>query len=708
MPWSKARCTTALATVVWLLAWAFLPSAVAWTPGTSTPNAVSGFVVNPQSRLDVLAYYHTVYSASENYAANMAWTGNVSSGVAGTTSSTFKDDVRRRINFYRALCTLPADITFDATKCAKDQKAALMFSRNDDIQHAPPAGWTFYTADGAEAAGNSNISLGSYGPESVDGYMEDDGSGNEVAGHRRWLLYSRAQEMGTGDIPPNGSFNSANAIWVIGNYKPAPTPQFVAWPNQGYVPHNLMPARWSLSRPGATFSAATVTMTQGATSVPVSIISKTDTGIGDNAIVWVPTGLPSSLTNDLTYNVTVSGISGSGVPTSSNYSVTLFNPGVLGDSVTIAGTSAPSLAGAPYTFNSIAQSDQYELNVSTGSTGAWIEGAEDFPTPQIVEHVSPPYAVRQAGLKRTGAKAFQITFPSGSFDDQSFEVIREIVPTASSQLQFYDRARFSVNTTTFRAEVSVDNGNTWTSVFSRNGVGLSSGNWDGSWNLRNLSLSAYTGQMVRLRFILRSNGGSVTQGADANHGFFVDDVTVTNATELVNTATTTLAGNATSFQLNATTAGAPLEGGTSYYLRIRPNVGTNWFGYGAIKIVTLATTMDYSDWADNQYPEVTEGPDGDHDGDGISNGTEFALGLDPTASDPSDEVPSVEEDGGFMTLSFTAPSGLIGVSYGAEWSTDLSTWTPITDTGSNDTHTFSVSTAGEPRMFLRHKISVTP
>jgi hypothetical protein len=709
MGWSQAGRMVGYGIVAWIVGGPTLPRALAWTPGTGSPDAVSGFVVNPQSRMDVLAMYQTVYGASEDYAANLAWTGDVPTGAAGTKSAAFKDDVRRRINFYRALCGLPADIVFSDTKSAKCQKAALMFARNNDLDHTPPTSWVFYTADGAEAAGASNISLGSYGPDAVDGLMEDDGSGNEVVGHRRWLLYSRAQEMGTGDVPADGGFNSANAIWVIGNEKVAPTPQFVAWPNQGSTPHNLVPGRWSLSRPNANFGNATVTMTQGATNVPTTIISDVDNGYGDNTIVWVPAGIPSSVTNDLTYNITVSGITGSGVPASYSYSVTLFDPNILGDSVTIAGTSTPATAGAAYTFNSIAQADQYELQVSTASATSWTEGAEDASASLVVANVSPGYALRQTVLKRTGAKAFQLTYPSGVFSDQSFEIIRDIVPSGTSQLQFFDRARFSVTTTTFRAEVSTDNGNTWTSVFSRNGVGLDSGNWDGSWISRNVSLSAYAGQVVRLRFIMRRNGGSVTQGTGVNHGFFADDVTVTNATQLLSATSTLLAGSATSFTLNAATAGDVLVHGGEYHLRVRPNVGTRWFGYGPVKAVTaIASDLDYSDWVALVYPAVTEGPDGDHDGDGIGNGVEFALGFDPTAVDPSGAVPEVSVDENFMTLSFTPPSGLIGVTYGAEWTTDLVNWGPLTDTDAGEGYTFSRSVVGEDWMFFRHRIVVVP
>jgi hypothetical protein len=573
-----------------LLVFVGAQSVRAWQPGTGSPAAVDGFSVNTASRRDVLSFYNCVYQASENYAANMGWTGNVATGSAGTTTATFKDDVRRRINFYRAMVGQPADIVFNATKSAKCQKAALIMSANNALSHTPPTSWTYYTADGYEAAGNSNIALGTYGPGSVNAYVRDDGGNNVIVGHRRWLLYSQAQEMGTGDIPANGSYNSANTIWVIGNFKAAPTPRFVAWPNEGYVPDSLVPARWSLSYPGAGFGSATVTMTQNGNNVPLSVISRTDNGYGDNTIVWQPSGLPGSVTNDLPYVVTVTGISGSGIPTSKTYTTTLFNPNILGDAVTITGTATPPTTGQNYAFNSIEQADFYQLEVTSTSAAAWTEGAEDSPTPQITESISAGYSLRQTGLKRTGSKAFQLTYPSGVSADQSFAISRDIVPSASSQLQYYDRARWSATTTTLETQISTNGGSTWSNIASRNGVSVTgySTEWDANWISRNVSLAAYAGQIINLRFIMKRNGGVVYQGVDSNYGFFIDDVTVTNATQLATPTTTALPGNATSFTLNSTTAGTSLIAGTSYNLRIRPNVGCRWFGYGSMKTVTAA------------------------------------------------------------------------------------------------------------------------
>ena len=61
-----------------------------------------------------------------------------------------------------------------------------MFVRNADITHNPPSNWLSYTATGAEAAGKSNLAIGfninTYGPAAINGYMQDDGTGNCGAG----------------------------------------------------------------------------------------------------------------------------------------------------------------------------------------------------------------------------------------------------------------------------------------------------------------------------------------------------------------------------------------------------------------------------------------------------------------------------------------------------------------------------------------------
>jgi len=57
-----------------------------------------------------------------------------------------------------------------------------------------------------------------------------------------------------------------------------------------------------------------------------------------------------------------------------------------------------------------------------------------------------------------------------------------------------------------------------------------------------------------------------------------------------------------------------------------------------------------------------------------------------------------------MRNTFSQPNGVTGITYGAQWRTNLVTgaWTPITDTGSGSTHTFSVPTSSNQQIFFRY------
>jgi hypothetical protein len=567
----------------------------------------------------VLAFYHAVYGASEGYASRSGWNGDVVGLVPGTTSAALKEDVVRRVNFYRALAGLAADVTLNSEKSAKAQEAALLMARNGGLSHAPaleaPA-WvgTERFPSGVEASASSNLSLGAFGPAAVDGQIRDDGESNWQVGHRRWLLSPALAEVGTGDIPPQAGFQAANAVWVYGNFRSASPPQFVAWPSGGYVPAKLLPKRWSVSYAGADFSKANVRVSRGGVAVGVRILSRSegpaDGFQGEKTLVWEPALAALSGREDVRYRVEVSGIRIGSELRSLDYEVVAFDPEEMEETPSITGPDSVTVLGGTFALNAAAGADAHELTVARGSAAPWLEGAEG-PDEAFLTQTSPGYAVVQTQVVASGGRAFHLTHPGGTaegFSDQILQLKRRLVPGPDSVLQFSETGRFSETTTTLNAEVSVDDGRTWTAVWSRGGVGLHSSLFDAGWNPHAVKLGSLSGRALLVRFSLKSNGGAVAAGTTREHGFFLDNIVVTNGLELVDGKVTTLAAGSSGFELNRMTAGAFLMEGNRYFLSVAPRIGAHLFPSGGLKVVSVPVVSAMASAAAQEPPRILVQP----------------------------------------------------------------------------------------------------
>jgi len=301
---------------------------------SAAATARAGLSVDPRVRQESLDFFKAVYLAGMD--VEMGWTGNHDGCNAGDTSPHFRESILRRVNYFRAMAGVPADVTLSPEYNRAAQEAALMMSVNDRLSHTPGEDWVCYTVGGAEAAGRSNLFLSTYNANPIDGYIKDPGGANYVVGHRRWLLYPQTKMMGTGDVPPTAEFPATNALWVYDDHifgaRPATRDNFVAWPPPGYVPYPVVYARWSFSYPEADFSAATVSMQTDGVSVPVTVEAVED-GYGENTVVWMPQGLSDGHEwerpqNDTAYTVTIENVRIDGAPRSFAYEVIVFDPEV--------------------------------------------------------------------------------------------------------------------------------------------------------------------------------------------------------------------------------------------------------------------------------------------------------------------------------------------------------------------------------------------
>lgn len=296
---------------------------VLFLPVAQSP-AVPPTWIDTQDRAASRALYLTGYLGSQT--PDSGWTGSIETCEPGTTSEALRAATLRRINYFRAMAGVYDLTGFDETLNVKAQAAALMMSANRELSHTPAGDWTCYSAAGAEGAGHSNLSMGSYGPDAIThGYMTDPGDSNYFVGHRRYVLSPYVREMGVGDIPWTSNGPATNALWVFDDWHgPRLTrDEFVAWPPPGYVPYQVVYPRWSLSYPAADFSRSAAAMTRNGQPISVQTNPPVN-GYADNTLVWEPQ-VSFDTDTDTIYQVILRDVLINNQPRTIRYEVILFD-----------------------------------------------------------------------------------------------------------------------------------------------------------------------------------------------------------------------------------------------------------------------------------------------------------------------------------------------------------------------------------------------
>ncbi|HEY5820911.1 MAG TPA: Ig-like domain repeat protein [Propionibacteriaceae bacterium] len=338
--------------------------------GASSLRTSAVDAIDTSDRTAVATAYRERYLPALAVPAPAADPADVAACRAGSTPSDLQAATLQAINYVRAMSQVPP-VTFDSALSAKAQQAALMMYANDQLDHAPPSSWACYSADGAEAAGRSNIALGYSGASVVRGYMNDPGAGNIEAGHRWWLQRPSAQQMG------NGIFGDANALWVVGDEESARTPTFTSWPTAGFFPAPLEPnGRWSLtaSDPSYDLSEATVSIVDGAgqavtaTAYPV--------GAFGSLVFEVPTLPKPTGTETDDYVVTVGGIRvGTETIAPYSYTVSLIDPTPVPTPVLTAITK-PTIAGTPQLDSTLTAGAPTWSETGVSTTYQWLRSGK--------------------------------------------------------------------------------------------------------------------------------------------------------------------------------------------------------------------------------------------------------------------------------------------------------------------------------------------
>jgi hypothetical protein len=497
----------------------------------------SDLTLDMTHREDVRNFYNAVYSASEN--VPMAWAGSVADCIADTTTAAYRNAVALRINLFRAFAGVPAAVTLSDVYNGKAQQAALMMSANNQLTHYPPTSWLCYTAEGAEAAGHANVSLGEAGADAVTGQIRENGD-NAMVAHRRWLLYPQTQAMGTGNVTGDANHAAANAIWVLDNHlqdpRPATRDGFVAWPPPGYIPYTLAFARWSLSYPNADFSAATVTMSRNGTNVPVTL-EAVATGSGENTLVWRPTDPlltdPAPLADgDAAFSVSVQGVRLESQTRTFTYDVSLFDPAHAGpDTVLpeVLGSGQPSNGyDNPYAVGgTIPAADGHEWLYAASQAYGAVQDAENG-LGDMVAATSPDYDPITDITVAGGAKAYRLMH--SQFENQTLTLDKLLVPGPQGKLNFQSLLGLAHSGENATVQLSLDNGATWKILYSQKGNEDSSS--ETVFTLRRLFLGDFSGRPIRVRFNYQVPDAGLYYNSGNSVGWYLDEIAFEDVTAL--------------------------------------------------------------------------------------------------------------------------------------------------------------------------------
>lgn len=234
---------------------------------------------------------------------------------AGTLKQGAINDTLSRLNMFRWLAGL-GPTTDDPALDAGAQLCANLESWWDwsmgGSPHFPPASSKCFTQQGADFAGQSNLAWGSGHPaQAMDQYMEDNGNATTM-GHRRWIVNPPLNPVGIGYWSGGGQYGDAQCLRVFGSSGNGPNPDWVAVPNQGFVPIEMAQWTWTFHGNQGGVPNAQISVLSVDDNMPLSVqVNTLSQGYGEEAIAWVPEGWQAQAGK--TYRVTVTGVSGGDV-----------------------------------------------------------------------------------------------------------------------------------------------------------------------------------------------------------------------------------------------------------------------------------------------------------------------------------------------------------------------------------------------------------
>jgi uncharacterized protein YkwD len=307
-------------------------------------------------------------------------------------------------------------------------------------------------------------------------------------------------------------------------------------------------------------------------------------GLGGVAVNVSGASYSASTANSGGYSVPVAG--------AGNKTVTFSVSGMADEQVSVKMTGTSNVKvdlNLPYTPPVISGPPNPPVNQQTTYQFTPLPGATSY---QFQQSQIVPFTTVETGLSGTGDFAVTTTGTysviasdepfngAASFhlahqteDGQALELNFPLLPGPSSMLEFESLLGYATNTEIASAEVSTDGGASWQAVWTEAG---SNGSGDTSFSAQSVSLAAYAGQSILVRFAYDASGGFYPEVA-TGVGFYVDDIQVTDASEFTDTMVTAVTSG-TSFNFEPSVTG-------SFALAVRAQAVSRYFPYGPEDVV---------------------------------------------------------------------------------------------------------------------------
>jgi hypothetical protein len=289
-------------------------------------------------------------------------TADIPSCTVGDLTGSGRPNSLKLVNLYRFLAGMPA-VTEDPNFDSLAQQCSVVQAANG-LSHTPAPTDTCYTTAAASASSMSSI-CGGQSVQCIDIYMND--SGNSGFGHRTWIFSNLLGPVGFGQTGGGGRTMTASCFYQTGGTGRAGIP-YVAWPPGGPVPlaaittTKVDTSGWSVQSDTINLTTATATVTDGTTSMPVTVTPNLPRFGARYAMEILPNGWASQAGHN--YAVTIGGTT---TPIAYTVQVQACSGYTTGSCSGDGGTGLPDAAGAP--MDSGADGRATDSGSSEGGTG---------------------------------------------------------------------------------------------------------------------------------------------------------------------------------------------------------------------------------------------------------------------------------------------------------------------------------------------------